>query len=157
MPPGAGSIPHARKCVKVPLGASGSSTTSASDAVPSGTPLQMSGGETSSPSHVCLRGIGCPCSNAGLVSSNSATPNFYRASAARARLARMIGNVGDTVVIESERADGTSRRGVIEEVLQEQPPRYRVRWEDGHTSILAPSAGSARIEQKKRPRAKAKA
>jgi hypothetical protein len=31
-----------------------------------------------------------------------------------------------------------------------------VRWEDGHTSILAPSAGSARIEQKK-PRAKSKA
>ena len=69
----------------------------------------------------------------------------------------MIGNVGDTVVIESERADGTSRRGVIEEVLQDQPPRYQVRWEDGHTSILTPSAGSARIEQKKRPRRKAKA
>jgi hypothetical protein len=69
----------------------------------------------------------------------------------------MIGNVGDTIVIESERATATGRRGVIEEVVQEQPPRYRVRWEDGHTSILTPSAGSARIEQKKRPRAKAKA
>jgi hypothetical protein len=46
---------------------------------------------------------------------------------------------------------------VIENVLQEQPPRYQVRCEDGHTSILAPSAGSARIEQKKRLRAKAKA
>jgi hypothetical protein len=69
----------------------------------------------------------------------------------------MIGNVGDTLVIESERADVTGRTGVIEEVLEEQPPRYRVRWEDGHSSILAPSAGSARIEQKKRSRAKAKA
>jgi hypothetical protein len=69
----------------------------------------------------------------------------------------MIGNVGDTLVIESERADVTGRRGVIEEVLEEQPPRYRVRWEDGHSSILAPAAGSARIEQKKRSRAKAKA
>jgi hypothetical protein len=68
----------------------------------------------------------------------------------------MIGNVGDTVVIESERADATGRRGVIEVVLQEQPPRYQVRWEDGRESILAPSAGSARIERKKRPRAKAK-
>jgi Domain of unknown function (DUF1918) len=46
---------------------------------------------------------------------------------------------------------------VIEVVLQEQPPRYQVRWEDGHTSILTPSAGSALIERKKRPRAKAKA
>jgi hypothetical protein len=69
----------------------------------------------------------------------------------------MIGNVGDTVVIGAKRADATGRRGVIEEVLQEQPPRYQVRWEDGHTSILAPSAGSARIEQRKRPRAKPKA
>jgi Domain of unknown function (DUF1918) len=69
----------------------------------------------------------------------------------------MIGKVGDNLVIESERADATGRRGVIEEVLQEQPPRYRVRWEDGHTSILAPSAGSARIERKRRSRAKAKA
>jgi Domain of unknown function (DUF1918) len=69
----------------------------------------------------------------------------------------MIGNVGDTIVIESERATGTGRRGVIEEVVREQPPCYRVRWEDGHTSMLAPAAGSARIEQRKRSRAKAKA
>ena len=68
----------------------------------------------------------------------------------------MIGNVGDIIVIESERADSTGRRGVIEVVVHEQPPRYQVRWEDGHTSILTPSAGSARIEKKKRPRAKTK-
>jgi hypothetical protein len=68
----------------------------------------------------------------------------------------MIGKVGDTIVIESERADATGRRGVIEEVLQEQPPRYQVRWEDGHTSILSPAAGCARIEQKRQP-AKTKA
>ena len=66
----------------------------------------------------------------------------------------MIGKVGDTIVIESERANASGRRGVIEDVLQEQPPRYRVRWEDGHVSILAPSAGSARIEPKQRSRAK---
>jgi Domain of unknown function (DUF1918) len=69
----------------------------------------------------------------------------------------MIGEVGDTLVVESERADATGRRGVIEQVLQDQPPRYQVRWEDGHTSILAPSAGSARIERKRRSRTKAKA
>jgi Domain of unknown function (DUF1918) len=67
----------------------------------------------------------------------------------------MIGRVGDTIVIESERVGGTVRKGVIERVIREQPPRYEIRWEDGHTSILAPSAGAARIEQKKRPRAKA--
>jgi uncharacterized protein DUF1918 len=69
----------------------------------------------------------------------------------------MIGNVGDIIVIESERAGSTGRRGVIEAVVRAQPPRYQVRWDDGHTSILTPSAGSARIEQKKRPRAKTKA
>ncbi len=69
----------------------------------------------------------------------------------------MIGKIGDTIVIESERADATGRKGVIEAVLQEQPPRYQVLWEDGHTSSLAPSAGSARIERKRRSRAKAKA
>jgi hypothetical protein len=63
----------------------------------------------------------------------------------------MIGSVGDTIVIESERADATGRRGVIEEVFEQSPPRYQVRWEDGHTSILVPSAGSARIEPKKSP------
>jgi hypothetical protein len=32
---------------------------------------------------------------------------------------------------------------VIEEVLQAEPVRVRVRWEDGHESILSPSAGVA--------------
>jgi hypothetical protein len=35
---------------------------------------------------------------------------------------------------------------VIEEVIQAEPPRYRVRWEDGHESIFTPAAGVARIE-----------
>ena len=39
----------------------------------------------------------------------------------------------------------------------EEPPRYQVRWEDGHTSILTPSSGSARIEPKERPPANATA
>lgn len=54
-----------------------------------------------------------------------------------------------TIVVESERAGQPERRGVIEEVLGEKPPRYRVRWDDGHTSIFSPAAGSARIVAKK--------
>jgi hypothetical protein len=57
----------------------------------------------------------------------------------------MRAHVGDRIVLESERASQPSRAGVIEAVLQEEPARVRVRWEDGHTSILAPSAGVARI------------
>jgi hypothetical protein len=65
------------------------------------------------------------------------------------------GNVGDTIVVESERVATPPRTGTIEEVLQEEPPRYQVRWEDGHTSIFVPSAGSAQIQPKRRQKAKA--
>jgi hypothetical protein len=58
----------------------------------------------------------------------------------------MTARAGDLIVVESERVAQAARRGVIEEVLQEQPARFRVRWEDGHTSIFTPSAGAAKIE-----------
>lgn len=60
----------------------------------------------------------------------------------------MEAHTGDTIVLESERVGQPPHSGVIEEVLQEQPARYRVRWEDGHESIVAPAAGAARIEPK---------
>jgi hypothetical protein len=69
----------------------------------------------------------------------------------------MRGKVGDTIVCESERAAQPERRGTIEEVLQEDPPRYRVRWDNERESIFSPSSGVARIEAKKKTRAKAKA
>ena len=68
----------------------------------------------------------------------------------------MDGHVGDTVVVEAERVTMSARTGVIEKVLQQDPARYQVRWEDGHTSIIAPAAGVARIKPKRRPRAKSK-
>jgi hypothetical protein len=64
------------------------------------------------------------------------------------------GKVGDTIIVESERVDAPPRTGTIEEVLQEEPSRYQVRWEDGHRSIFIPSAGSARIQPKRRQKAK---
>ncbi len=59
----------------------------------------------------------------------------------------MEGKVGDAIVVESERAAQAARRGVIEEVLQQDPPRFRIRWEDGHETIFSPAAGAARIER----------
>jgi hypothetical protein len=56
---------------------------------------------------------------------------------------------GDKIVVESEKVAQPSRAGVIEEVLGEDPSRVRVRWDDGHTSILAPSAGAATVIPKK--------
>ena len=57
----------------------------------------------------------------------------------------MKAQVGDKIVVESERAAQPSRTGVVEEVLQVDPPRLRIRWEDGHTTILTPSAGVAKV------------
>ena len=54
-------------------------------------------------------------------------------------------HAGDKIVVESEKLATPSRAGVIEEVLQQDPARLRVRWEDGHTSILTPSASTARV------------
>jgi hypothetical protein len=62
----------------------------------------------------------------------------------------MKAKAGDLVVVESERVTQPMRRGVIEEVLQDQPPRFRIRWDGGHTSIFTPSAGAARIEKRRK-------
>jgi hypothetical protein len=56
-------------------------------------------------------------------------------------------HAGDRVVVESERVAREPRRGVVEEVISEDPPRLRIRWDDGHTSVLAPAAGAVRIEE----------
>jgi hypothetical protein len=55
--------------------------------------------------------------------------------------------VGDRIVVESERASQAPRRGVIEEVLSLDPPRFYVHWSDGRTSIFTPNAGVAQIER----------
>ena len=63
--------------------------------------------------------------------------------------------VGDRIVVESERPAKPGRAGVIEEVLNEDPPRFRVHWDDGRTSIFAPSAGVARVEPRRKARVRA--
>jgi hypothetical protein len=57
----------------------------------------------------------------------------------------MRAHAGDRIVVESERAAQPGRAGVIEEILCADPTRVRVRWDDGHTSVLTPSAGAATI------------
>ena len=59
----------------------------------------------------------------------------------------MEAHVGDRIVIESEKLTQPTRSGLIEEILQERPGRFRVRWDDGRETIVAPAAGSARIER----------
>jgi hypothetical protein len=64
--------------------------------------------------------------------------------------------IGDRVTVEAERATQTARHGVIEEILQETPPRFRVHWDDGHESILTPAAGALRVEPTRRASASRK-
>lgn len=58
----------------------------------------------------------------------------------------MQAKIGNRIVIEPKKVTQPGRAGTIEQVLREEPPTYRIRWDDGHTSVLAPSAGGASIE-----------
>jgi hypothetical protein len=50
----------------------------------------------------------------------------------------------DRVVVETESTERPARAGVIEEVVGRDPPRYRIRWDDGHESVYTPAAGALR-------------
>jgi hypothetical protein len=54
--------------------------------------------------------------------------------------------VGNRIVVAGERVDRPPRTGSIDTVLAPDPPRYRVRWDDGRTTIIAPASGAASIE-----------
>jgi hypothetical protein len=55
----------------------------------------------------------------------------------------MIFEVGDRVVAESESTERRARSGTVREVLREVPaPRYRIDWDDGHSTVYTPAAGS---------------
>jgi hypothetical protein len=62
----------------------------------------------------------------------------------------MKAEVGDRIVVEAEKVGQSPRTGVVEEVLAPQPLRFRVRWDDGRSTVFAPTAGAARIEPAKR-------
>jgi hypothetical protein len=56
--------------------------------------------------------------------------------------------VGKRVVAESESTSRQPRHGVVEEVVRGDPsPRYRIKWDDGHESILTPASGALRAER----------
>lgn len=58
----------------------------------------------------------------------------------------MSAKAGDRIEIESEAVGTPVREGEIVEVIQGAiSVRYRVRWLDGHESVMTPSGGTARI------------
>jgi hypothetical protein len=65
----------------------------------------------------------------------------------------MSAKVGDRIEIESETVGTPTREGEILEVIQGALAiRYRIRWPDGHESVLSPSGGSVRIIPKRKPK-----
>jgi len=51
--------------------------------------------------------------------------------------------VGDRVVAEAESTERRPRTGTVREVLHTEPsPRYRIEWDDGHTTVYTPAAGA---------------
>jgi uncharacterized protein DUF1918 len=57
--------------------------------------------------------------------------------------------VGARVVAESESTERPARAGTVSEVLRDDPaPRYRIEWDDGHTTIYTPAAGALRAERR---------
>lgn len=58
----------------------------------------------------------------------------------------------DEIVVDSEKAGTPARRGEILEILEESYGiRYRVRWEDGHESVIHPVAGTVHIHHHEEP------
>jgi hypothetical protein len=54
---------------------------------------------------------------------------------------------GDLITVNPARVGQLPRQGEIIEVIEgDLRARYRVRWNDGHESLFAPSAGGASIE-----------
>ena len=62
----------------------------------------------------------------------------------------MSAKIGDRIVVESERAAQSSRAGVIQEVLAQNPDRVRVRWDDGHESVYTPADGALKAQPRRR-------
>lgn len=57
--------------------------------------------------------------------------------------------VGARVTAESESTERPARAGTVREVLREDPaPRYRIEWDDGHTTIYTPAAGALHGERR---------
>lgn len=54
-------------------------------------------------------------------------------------------HTGDQVEVPSNKVEVPPRRGTVERVIQDDPAKLEIRWEDGHSSILQPHAGALRL------------
>jgi hypothetical protein len=53
--------------------------------------------------------------------------------------------VGDTIEVPSNKVGTPPRRGLVEEIIEHDPLRIEVTWDDGHRSIFHPAAGNVQV------------
>ena len=72
-------------------------------------------------------------------------PPAKKATATRAA-ARQRPTRGSVIQVDSEKVGSPPREGEVLEIIEgSMRVRYRVRWPDGHESLISPPAGSVRI------------
>ena len=54
-------------------------------------------------------------------------------------------HAGDTIEVVSNKVEQPTRSGTVERVLQAEPLRVEVRWDDGHSSVFMPAGGNVRL------------
>ncbi|HUJ56349.1 MAG TPA: DUF1918 domain-containing protein [Gaiellaceae bacterium] len=60
---------------------------------------------------------------------------------------------GDVISLTGRHVGDTGRTGEVVDVLGEEPnPHYRVRWEDGHESVIYPTETMTVVRSKRRQR-----
>lgn len=57
-------------------------------------------------------------------------------------------HVGDAIQVPSNKVDRPDRHGVVRRVLDDEPLRIEVEWEDGHTSVFVPHVGNVLVEER---------
>ena len=79
-------------------------------------------------------------------SSKPKTTPAHRAETPSRRGSAASGRSGDLIIIDSTQVGSPPREGEVLEVIQAGVSvSYRVRWADGHETLIAPKSGTARI------------
>jgi Domain of unknown function (DUF1918) len=53
--------------------------------------------------------------------------------------------VGDRITVSAVNVNAPERTGTVATVVRQEPVRVEVRWDDGHTTVIAPADGAASI------------
>ncbi len=67
----------------------------------------------------------------------------------------MEAKAGDRVLIDAKKVGQPRRGGVVRTVTKGiSGPRYQVRWDDGHESVIAPGAGTIIVDGRAKSKGK---